>query len=273
MTQQQEFENVDLGWQPEPLHEEWPSGRDTDFMLWRMEEAFEEVAVAGIPGRMLDVACGNAFHAAAFHDAGWRVYGLEPSPEMVRRALSEVEGKGARIDMARGIGEALPFRDASFDRVVCMSSLDHFADPAKGVAEMARVVAPEGRVVLGIVNYGGVGCRSARAIYRVQRRLGMKDAGKRLFWDDPTVSEHTFEGSLHSLRGFAAGRLELESASGVSMLWAVPGWGKVVGVVGKIPGTTRPARVARDAPLRALDALARRFPGGSDFLITTWRKA
>ena len=123
-------ETVDLGWQPEPLWEEWPRGRDTEFVMWRMEEAFEDIAVKGRGGKLLDLACGDAEHIEAFHRAGWHVYGLEPSPEMIVRANERAASVGAVMPIVRGIGEVLPYKDETFDRIVCMSSLDHFANPA-----------------------------------------------------------------------------------------------------------------------------------------------
>jgi SAM-dependent methyltransferase len=47
-----------------------------------------------------------------------------------------------------GDANALPFLDDSFDVVVCRSSLHHFPDPRRAVAEMARVCRSDGRVVV-----------------------------------------------------------------------------------------------------------------------------
>jgi SAM-dependent methyltransferase len=264
-----ETEKVDLGWQPEPLWDEWPKGPDTDFIMWRMEQAFRDVAVSGKGGKLLDVACGNAFHAHEMYAAGWQVYGLEPSPEMIVRAISEVESHGAQIQVLRGIGEVLPYKDEIFDRVVCMSSLDHFANPDVGMREMARILKRDGELIVGIVNYGGLGCRLSRINYRIRRALHLVPRGKRLFWDDPTEGEHTFEGKIPTLKRFAEGSLTLERASGASMLWALPGWGWLIS---RIPGESKPARKLRGGILKMLDLLARRFPSQSDFLVLTWKR-
>ena len=268
-THPYETEKVDLGWQPEPLWGDWPKGHDTDFVMWRMEQAFSQIAVTGKGGALLDVACGNAFHAPEMHAAGWQVYGLEPSAEMIVRAMDEVRGKGARIEMFRGIGEVLPFKDETFDRVVCMSSIDHFANPDVGMREMARILKRDGDLIIGIVNYGSLSVRLSRINYKLRRRLGMVPKGKRLFWDDPTEGEHTFEGKIPTLKRFAGDSLRLERAYGVSMLWAVPGWNRLLSL---IPGESKPARKVRGGVLKGLDVLARRFPSHSDFLVLTWKR-
>ena len=258
------FENVDLGWQPEPLWDEWPKGRDTEFIMWRMEQAFVDIAKLGGSGPMLDAACGQARHVPELHRAGWQVFGLEPSPEMIVRARHETDAAGVPLELYRGIGEVLPFKDGTFDRVVCMSSLDHYADPAKGMREMARVLKPDGRVIIAVVNYHGLSCRASRLVYKLQRRFKVVPAGKRLLWDDPTMGEHTFEGSVPAMRTHAGTSLTLESTYGVSMLWALPGWSTVIGVF--------PGRIASTI-IRGIDAVARKLPGASDFVVTTWRRS
>jgi SAM-dependent methyltransferase len=264
-------EHVDLGWQPEPLREDWPEGQDTGFILMRMEEEFESSSIGpGGPGRLLDVACGNAYHAPAMHRAGWEVHGLEPSTEMIVRAHELAAREGTSITITRAIGETMPYKDETFDRVVCMSSLDHFANPDVGLREMARVLKPGGELVIGIVNYGGLGCRLSRLNYKIRRALRLVPKGKRLFWDDPTEGEHTFEGSIKSVTSFGRGSVVLTGARGVSMFWAVPGWNWVLNAV---PGNNPIARKYRGSILRGLDWLARRTPSQSDFLVLTFRRA
>lgn len=262
-------EDVDLSWEPEHLHEEWPSGRDTEFVMWRVEQAFVDQAKAGPGGLMLDVASGYARHAHLFRDHGWRYIGIEPSEDMIQRAVAWTAAEGDPVEIMRGIGETLPFRDDTFDRLLCMSSLDHFANPGAGMVEMARILKPGGHLVIGLVNYAGVACNLSRVMYRAGRRFGAIPSGKRMFWDDPTEGEHTFEGKTKSLKKWAKGVLELEREYGASMMWAVPGWKYVFR---PFPGDTRPMVLARSAILRTADRIGRTFPTASDFVVTTWRK-
>ena len=52
------------------------------------------------------------------------------------------------LPFARGVGEALPFRDASFDRALAVVSFHHMPDQAGALAEARRVLRPGGRLVL-----------------------------------------------------------------------------------------------------------------------------
>jgi SAM-dependent methyltransferase len=110
--------------------------------------ALEMLAIS--PGdRVLDVACGpgnftRAFAAAA--GAEGVVVGLDASRTMLARAASE-RAVGGEAYVRASAGD-LPFRDGSFDAVCCFAALYLIEDPLRAVAEIARVVAPAGRVAL-----------------------------------------------------------------------------------------------------------------------------
>jgi SAM-dependent methyltransferase len=107
-----------------------------------------EVAVAalGVRGgeRVLDVACGTGNAALLAQRAGAIVTGLDSSPRLLEVARERVpEGEFVLGDCAR-----LPFEDGQFDAAVSVFGVI-FARPAEqAAAEIARVVAPGGRVVI-----------------------------------------------------------------------------------------------------------------------------
>lgn len=97
-------------------------------------------------GRWIDVGCGNgAFtellirRAAAAH-----VQGIDPSGEQLAFARDRVAGDKARFEL--GDAMALPHPDGAFDAAVMALVIFFVPEPARGVAEMARVVRPGGSV-------------------------------------------------------------------------------------------------------------------------------
>ncbi|WP_300405122.1 class I SAM-dependent methyltransferase [uncultured Nocardioides sp.] len=85
--------------------------------------------------RVLDVGAGDGRLARALRGAGAHVVAVDPDPDMAGLTV--------------GLPE-LPFEDGAFDLVVAAFVVNHLDDPRAGVAEMARVTAPGGRVVATI---------------------------------------------------------------------------------------------------------------------------
>jgi SAM-dependent methyltransferase len=94
--------------------------------------------------RVLDVACGPGFVAAAALARGARASGVDLSSAMVALATRTHAG----LEVRQGDAEALPFPDAVFDAVVCNFGLGHFPRPEVAVREMARVLASGGRLAV-----------------------------------------------------------------------------------------------------------------------------
>lgn len=98
---------------------------------------------------VLDVACGASHVAEVVAPHVRQVVGLDLTPALLAAGAERLERAGIRnVLLQEGNAAALPFLDASFDLVVCRTSLHHFADPEPPVGEMARVCKPGGRVVV-----------------------------------------------------------------------------------------------------------------------------
>ncbi len=100
-------------------------------------------ALAGAPGRrLLDVGGGTGNYAAALREEGWQPVVCDRSADMLARAAA----KG--LETVEGDAQALPFEDASFDAVICVSMLHHVDDRPRALAEQRRVLRPGGRGAL-----------------------------------------------------------------------------------------------------------------------------
>lgn len=105
------------------------------------ELAFEAVAEAR-PQRVLEVGGGPGELAARIAgELGCEVVMVDVSPRMVE--LARARGVEAQV----GDAQSLPFADASFDCAVAAWMLFHLPDVDMGLAELARVLRPRGRLV------------------------------------------------------------------------------------------------------------------------------
>jgi SAM-dependent methyltransferase len=117
----------------------------------------EELELTGLgPGaRALDAGCASGAvtrEMAARVGAAGRAVGVDFSIERLRLAA---ERPAANLRYLRATLGALPFPDGSFDYALCRLVLEYVREPAPLVAELVRVVAPGGRLVLADVDgYG-----------------------------------------------------------------------------------------------------------------------
>jgi SAM-dependent methyltransferase len=230
-----------------------PTGttRDSEFLFARMTERTLGLAGAAPGRRILDVASGFGQDAAALAGRGAWVVGAEPSARMAALArLGSAQRAGPTPVWVRAWSDALPFRDASFDAVICKGAIDHFDRPAEAVAEMARVTRAGGRVVLAIANFASLACRLARwrdALAEVW--LGRPVRRGRRHYDVP--HDHFTRYELDLMREQAESALELEVVEGISLGWGIAAWSRAV--------ERAPAALAR-AALGGLDRVAARAP-------------
>jgi demethylmenaquinone methyltransferase / 2-methoxy-6-polyprenyl-1,4-benzoquinol methylase len=107
-------------------------------------------------GRALDVATGTgdlAFELAARVGVGGEVVGVDFSERMLELARAKADARaaglgGGRLSFETGNALALAYADDEFDAATVGFGARNFSDLGRGLAEMARVVRPGGRVVV-----------------------------------------------------------------------------------------------------------------------------
>jgi ubiquinone/menaquinone biosynthesis C-methylase UbiE len=95
------------------------------------------------------------------------VVGLDPDPKALERARRKAEHAGARVDFVLGFADAMPFPEASFDRVLSSFMLHHLTLDGKRAAlvDVARVLKP--RATLHVVDFAAARERPRGVIARM----------------------------------------------------------------------------------------------------------
>jgi ubiquinone/menaquinone biosynthesis C-methylase UbiE len=97
--------------------------------------------------RLLDVGCGTGrFAVLAKERLGGRVWGVDPSAEMLREAKGRQGARG--IGWKQGSAERLPFQSGWFDSAHMHLVVHALADRPAALREVARVLAPGGRLAI-----------------------------------------------------------------------------------------------------------------------------
>ena len=100
--------------------------------------------------RILDLGAGEGFVSLALREAfGCRVVALDAAPPILHQGVGR-ESHGSGQVWLLGDGAQLPFRDGSFDGLVCSEVLEHVHDDASVVREIARVLKPGGVAALTV---------------------------------------------------------------------------------------------------------------------------
>ncbi len=131
------------------LYSEWRAA-DIGVITDHLERALIlELAgtVAGL--RVLDVGCGDGDLALALWDCGAQVTGIDASLEMIDAARLRARNQKAAIAFEVATAEHLPVPSEQFDMVVAVTILCFVQNAAPVFREMARVLRPDGRLIIG----------------------------------------------------------------------------------------------------------------------------
>lgn len=141
------------------------------FYLWLLD------VLSPLPGRrLLDISCGEGILVHQASIRGVEAYGLDLAEAAVQIAYRQKGSTAGNEGFVIAAGEHLPFPDVSFDYVTNIGSLEHFADVAAGVREMARILRPNGTALVLVPNLFSL----LHNVYEVWRKGHVVDDGQPL---------------------------------------------------------------------------------------------
>lgn len=98
--------------------------------------------------RVLDVGCGTGNGSLLAAARGCQVTGVDPARRLLEVARQQAAARGLEVTFVQGDAASLPLPDASADVVLSVFAVIFAPDAAVAAAEMARVCAARGRIVL-----------------------------------------------------------------------------------------------------------------------------
>jgi ubiquinone/menaquinone biosynthesis C-methylase UbiE len=108
-----------------------------------------ELAGVGPGDRVVDIGCGPGLFLRAAAERGATAVGVDPSAQMRRLAQRRLPARlRPAVTVVDGTAEHLPLDDGAATVAWAVASFHHWADPDAGLAEVRRVLAPGGRLLI-----------------------------------------------------------------------------------------------------------------------------
>lgn len=136
------------------------SQNTTNFMLRRTVESHGQFFLPYLPSdvSVLDCGCGPGSITLSIASlvAPGKVVGVDSEETQVEKAISVAANFGvSNVDFQKADSYALPFGEATFDRVFSHALIEHLAKPQRAVSEMFRVLKPGGHIGVCSPDWGG----------------------------------------------------------------------------------------------------------------------
>lgn len=125
----------------------WAYDRYNGPMEWLGLASRRRRLLSAARGRVLEAGIGTGRNLEHY-GSGVRLVGIDVSPRMLRRAARRAARTGRRVALEVADVRRLPFPDGAFDTAVATCLFCSVPDPVRGLAELGRVTAPAGRVLL-----------------------------------------------------------------------------------------------------------------------------
>lgn len=100
------------------------------------------------PGSVLEVGCGQGFMLSILKESGWKVYGIERNKQAARIA-SEITGSHIFVNGFSEVPDG-----AQYDLIILFQVLEHIDDPVSILVQCTKHLAPKGRLIIGVPNFG-----------------------------------------------------------------------------------------------------------------------
>jgi len=122
---------------------------------WRVKYAINVLKKLNIDPKgktALEVGSGGGILTEEICKMGFTTTGIDPADESLQTASNHAKAEGLNITYEKGTGEQLPYADQSFDCVFCCDVLEHVRDLPRVIAEIARVLKPNGVFIYDTLN-------------------------------------------------------------------------------------------------------------------------
>lgn len=134
--------------------------------------------------RVLDLGCGTGNAALLAAERSGEVTGVDPAARLLKIAQDQAAREGKKVTFLPGEAASLPVGDCAVDVILSVFALIFTPDPGAAAAEMSRVLAPGGRIVLSAwVPAGAMFEMTSAAADTVRQAVGASPGPAPFAWE------------------------------------------------------------------------------------------
>ena len=132
-------------WYAEPRRSDWTG--EPAWGIWQVPDS-EVGLLRGVEGKdAIELGCGTGYVSAWLARLGAHPVGIDPTTNQLATATARQRATGLPVRFVQAAGEAVPFRDESFDLAISEYGAAIWADPYRWIPEAARVLRPGGELI------------------------------------------------------------------------------------------------------------------------------
>jgi len=122
------------------------------FRIGYTKKILKQYEINPVDKDALEVGCGGGLLTEEIAKLGFMTDGIDPSERSINSAINHAGENNLLIRYNVGIGECLPYPNASFEVVFCCDVLEHVRDLPQVISEISRVLKPGGIFIYDTIN-------------------------------------------------------------------------------------------------------------------------
>lgn len=102
--------------------------------------------------KTLDIGCGEGIFLGELAKRGIDVKGVDIDKQALEKAKDNFRRLNVKVDVKKSSADKIPFKNESFEQIICLDVLEHVKNPNNVISEINRILRKNGKVIISVPN-------------------------------------------------------------------------------------------------------------------------